>query len=262
MISRPWWDRFVVDADSPSHGRRANPVEEAVVVSPRGSSGAGGAGMRQAAATDGKSTSLIIMGDEVTLFPSLSRAEKISREHADALREEGWVEDVDGDPEKKTKPIDFVITSMRSRTPSTTSKRVFKMLGKDAPLLLPEKNVVVHDISGEQRRSCDFYICEQMAGRGSDRAATDAAIDAAKRWSGNVGKVTLQKVALPDPPWQFAAQIDAIWYRRDAVEGLGGRYAHPYSPSVPLYRSQRQPGGWRIALPDGCIVDERGYVSP
>lgn len=257
-MTRRWWDRFVVDA--PSGGRRPNPVEEAVVVSPRSSSGASA----RPANRDGKPTSLIIMGDEVTLFPSLSRAEKLSEEHRDALRKEGWIEDPngDGDPKKRSKPIDFVVASMRSRSPSPTSKRVFKMLGKDAPILLPEKNVVVHDISGEQRRSCDFYICEQMGGGGSDSAPTDAAVAAAKRWSGTVGKVSLQKVALPDPPWQFAAQIDAIWYRRDAVEGLGGRYAHPYSPSVALYRSQRQPGGWRIALPDGCIVDERGYVSP
>jgi hypothetical protein len=255
-----WWDRFVVDAQPMVHDRRANPIEEAVVVSPR-SSRDDGEESRPLPAAGAKPTSLIIMGDEVTLFPSLSHAEKVSDEHADALRREGW-RDADQDPNKKSNAIDFVVSSMRSKNPSPTSKLVFKMLGKDAPILLPEKNVVVHDISGEQRRSCDFYICVQMPGSGSYRAPTDKAIDAAKRWSGTVGKVSLQKVALPDPPWQLAAQIDAIWYRRDAVEGLGGRYAHPYSPSVALYRSQRQPGGWRIALPDGCIVDERGYVSP
>lgn len=258
-MNHPWWDRFIVgDAHPVTHARRPNPLEEAVVVSPRSSSRDDDEPQAHHPASGAKPTSLIIMGDEVTLFPSLSRAEKAAEQHADALRREGWRDD----PANKTKAIDFVVSSMRSKHPSPTSKQVLKMLGKDAPILLPEKNVVVHDISGEQRRSCDFYICEQITGRASGRAPTDAAVAAAKRWSGNVGKVSLQKVALPDPPWQFAAQIDAIWYRRDAVEGLGGRYAHPYSPSVALYRSQRQPGGWRIALPDGCIVDERGYVSP
>lgn len=253
------------DGDRRGHavqGRRANPVEEAIVVSPNSapddggeSSHHGGGGMHGA-----KTTSLMIVGDEVTLFPNLKLADKIAAEHADGLRADGWVEDTD--PNQKSPHMNFVVASLRSGHPSPTSKKVMKLLGKDAPIILPKKNVVVNDFSGEQRRSCDFYICEQISGRGVDSTPTDAAVVAAKEWSGNDGKVSLRKVALPDPPWQVAAQIDAIWYRRDAVEGLGGQYAHPYTPSVPLYRSQRQPGGWRIALPDGCIFDRRGYVVP
>jgi hypothetical protein len=92
---------------------------------------------------------------------------------------------------------------------------------------------------------------------------SDPPLIAAKKWFGEDAEVQGWRVDVPDSGWQRVAQIDAIWYRRDANDELRGPYEHRYDPPVELYRSGRgRNARYRIALPDRCVLDERGYVFP
>ncbi len=208
------------------------------------------------ASKDKDASSLLIKGDEVTFFPNFQRAKEIAEQRADDLKADGWDRS-----DETPMALDFVVYVMRGKARSQVAKSIVQSFGSATPIVCPQDYLIVHDVSGAQRRSCDFYVCKQTPLRSHSRHASDDAIDAAKKWFGGSGSVVGRGVELPNPPWQRAAQIDAIWYRRHAVSGLAGRYEHPYSPSVPLYVSSK-PHGWRIALPDGCTVDERGFVYP
>jgi hypothetical protein len=209
---------------------------------------------------DADASGLVIKGDEVTFFPDFQRAKAAAEARAKELEADGW------------KPVgltptalDFVVVVMRGDARSKVADSIAKSLGEAAPIVCPKEFVVVHDVSGKQRRSCDFYICRQTSlpsGNSAGRHAAQEAVVAAKKWFGADEPTRGRGVELPDPPWQRGPQIDEIWYRRHAVEGLSGRYEHPYKPSVPLYVSSQARDGWRIALPDGCIVDHRGFVYP
>jgi len=211
------------------------------------------------AACDADATGLFIKGDECTFFPNFERAKKAAEDQASALEADGWKKSA-----MTPTALDFLVVAIRGDVRSKVALAIAKSLGDDVPLPCPKEFVVVNDNSGKQRRSCDFYICKQLPLHNSDTGsqhATASVVTAAQKWFGEALPPRGREVELPNPPWQRGPQIDAIWYRRHAVEGLSGRYEHKYRPSVPIFVSSK-PLGWRIALPDGCIVDERGFVAP
>lgn len=215
---------------------------------------------------DENGSGLIIKGDDVTFFPDIGRAKAACFHAEEALQQDGW-QRPKLTPEQEAKndgsyALEYVMLAMRGKVKSRVAQQVLREIGKDAlPMPCPDDFLVVQDVSGKLRRSCDFYICRQRAVQGACRLPTEEAVEAAKEWAGTDGSVVCRGVELPNPPWQRSAQINGIWYRRTAVEGLGGRYDHKYRIHVPLFVSSR-PKGWRVALPDGCIVDGRGFVDP
>jgi hypothetical protein len=64
----------------------------------------------------------------------------------------------------------------------------------------------------------------------------------------------------PYGKWKTVGYIDQIRYTRTDL-GDKGDMEHDYDVPVPLFK---RVGGndFCVALPDGCIVDERGFVKP
>lgn len=142
----------------------------------------------------------------------------------------------------------------------------FFEVGTKRRIDVPDGFFLVHDVSGKTFRACDVYAVRAY-GSAIPITTSDPAAEAAKKWFGADVELVGHRVDVPRSGWKREAQIDAIWYRRDAAKGLllhelDGPYQHVYDPPVWLYRTRSGPRAWRIALPEGCIVDERGFVDP
>jgi hypothetical protein len=135
----------------------------------------------------------------------------------------------------------------------------FGVHGSDEEVVCPDEFVIVHDVSGKILRACDFYVLRNRGVIRGDSGVSEVAYQTARRWYGDRLSLEKYRVDLPDSGWQRVGKIDAIRYRRLGV--LGEAYQHPYDPPIVLYRSLGE-RGWKCALPDGCIVDERGFVYP
>lgn len=123
----------------------------------------------------------------------------------------------------------------------------------------PPTFVILHDVTGKDLRRCDFYIVRAQAGTGDDLIVSDSVYDTAIAYFANDAELKEILVDIPGGPWNRIGEVHAIRYRRKGKHA--GDYEHPYDPPVVLYRCER-PHAYRLRLPDSCIVDERGFVSP
>jgi hypothetical protein len=129
----------------------------------------------------------------------------------------------------------------------------------DVPL--PRNYVVVHDTTGNLLSKCDLYIVRYYPKRTSDVDEISAEeIAAARRYYGRNVRVSVGSVELPEGPWKkIRGKMSMIRYRRVGVDG--DNYEHVWEPSVDLYDCEN-PYAFRLPLPEGCLVDERGFVRP
>lgn len=124
--------------------------------------------------------------------------------------------------------------------------------------------VVVHDTSGRLLSSCDLYIVKwhriyMRASNGAEEISPEA-IAAAKKYYGRNVSIRVGSVEIPEGPWsRITGKMALIRYRRYGVDA--DDYEHVWEPSVSLYDCGH-PMSWRLPLPEGCLVDERGFVRP
>jgi hypothetical protein len=131
-------------------------------------------------------------------------------------------------------------------------------------VVLPEAFVMVDDASGEIFRRCDFNIVRwrtQSLGRVSNVHDRDMAV-AEKYFVGEHGEVPenieVGSVVVPRGRWKRVIEIRAIRYRRF---GWKKGFEHRYERPVWVYAASRG-SAWKVELPNGCVVNERGFVSP
>lgn len=128
-------------------------------------------------------------------------------------------------------------------------------------VVLPKNYVVVHDTSGTLLSRCDLYIVRyfSLPTSGQDEISAGA-LSAARDYYGNDARIRVGSVEIPEGPWKkIPGKMGLIRYRR--LGELADNYEHVWEPSVHLYDC-RNPIAWRLPLPDGCIVDPRGFVRP
>ena len=143
----------------------------------------------------------------------------------------------------------------------------------------PEDFVVVHDTTGALLSRCDFHIVRWSPKKASRHPTfSHQTRDDVMRYFGDGVRVALGSIDIPEGPWRPIGKIAVIRYRRIGkakivLEGQPGQdehdpeeivvrnFEHKYDPSVSLLYSHR-PLAWRLPLPEGCIVDERGFVRP
>lgn len=125
-------------------------------------------------------------------------------------------------------------------------------------VVLPQGYVLVHDATGTLLTPCDLYVVKWHRS-GAKYAHNIAAADrrAAESYFGD-DDLRVGKVDLPDGPWESVGKVKFIRYRR---YGFANHFEHEYTRGVDLYQSQR-PLAWRLQLPEGCVVDGRGFVVP
>jgi hypothetical protein len=126
-------------------------------------------------------------------------------------------------------------------------------------IVLPAKYVLVHDATGIILTPCDLYAVKWHRS-GAKRALEIAPEDltAAHDYFGDDAALRSGSIDIPDGPWKRLARVKFIRYRR---YGFSNHFEHEYAPAVDLLYSKR-PLAWKLALPEGCVVDARGFVVP
>lgn len=125
-------------------------------------------------------------------------------------------------------------------------------------VVLPKNFVLVHDTSGTLFDACEMFIVKWLGGRKSISNVYEDDIKIAQEYFGSGTNIGVGSVEVPQGPWKKIAKMRFIRYQR---HGYAKGFEHEYSPAVFLYSTQR-PLAWKLKLPKGCIVDERGFVRP
>lgn len=133
-----------------------------------------------------------------------------------------------------------------------------------ADVRVPRGYVLVHDTSGNLLSRCDLYVVKwHKRSLGSIEVPEDlptSQLNAAKKYYGKSTPIRIGSVDIPEGPWKrIPGKISCIRYYRAGVDR--DYYEHEFDPHVELYDCAR-PIAWRLPLPDGCVVDDRGFVRP
>jgi hypothetical protein len=125
-------------------------------------------------------------------------------------------------------------------------------------IVLPKGFVLVHDTTGRLLDRCHFYVVKwSRTGTKGVSNLSKNELEAAKAYY-NGARLTGGSVDIPEGPWHRDAKVAFIRYRR---HGHPKKFEHPYEPAVFLYGTDK-PTAWKIVLPQGCVVDARGFVWP
>ncbi len=107
---------------------------------------------------------------------------------------------------------------------------------------------------------CDFYIVRLHRG-GAKNAPADVIEDAKSYFIDQYDRpmqLEYGEVEIPEGPWRKLARVRLIRYKR---RGFAKPFEHLYDPPVEVQYSERVLG-YRLPLPDGCIVDDHGFRWP
>lgn len=126
-------------------------------------------------------------------------------------------------------------------------------------IALPADFVVVHDTSATLFDPCHMHIVKWRRGRKGLSTVHNKDVQVARKYFGRNSQLKVGDVEVPQGPWKRVAKISFIRYRREGY--AKGNYEHEFKPPVYLY-STTNPLAWKLRLPNGCIVDERGFVRP
>lgn len=118
--------------------------------------------------------------------------------------------------------------------------------------------VLVHDTEGAVFGKCEFYVVRWKSRQPNDvDFSSNADMRAAKDYFGTE-EIEVGSVEIPRGPWVRVCRVQLIRYRR---YGYAKGFEHPYATPVWLHEC-RKPLAWKLALPEGCIVNERGFIKP
>lgn len=125
-------------------------------------------------------------------------------------------------------------------------------------VVLPVNFVLVHDTAGSLLSPCELFIVRWHKGVTESVLENDSRVVAdARKYFGRGLPLQVGEVDVPDGPWQRVGKVAFIRYFR--AGNTGGMYEHEFdSPMMISYT----PHSWKLALPNGCIVDSRGFVRP
>ena len=131
---------------------------------------------------------------------------------------------------------------------------------KSDVMSIPKGYVVVHDATGTLLSPCDMYIVQFISTTSGQDEISAESISAARQYYGKNVRIKVGQVELPEGPWKkIPGKMSMVRYRR--AGDLADSYEHVWDPSVSLYDC-KNPIAWRMPLPEGCIVDPRGFVRP
>lgn len=124
---------------------------------------------------------------------------------------------------------------------------------------LPAGYVVVHDASGRLLSKCDIYILKwRRSGTKRPQEIHPRDEQVARDYFGSNARIGSGSIEIPAAKWTRVTRVAVIRYRR---YGFAKPFAHQYDPPVDLFMTKR-PLAWRLPLPEGCVVDSRGFVRP
>lgn len=122
-------------------------------------------------------------------------------------------------------------------------------------LSLPPKHGIIHDPSGQALPRCDVYFGPFQKGR----TPIDLPTKEARAYFGRFYDARAAVVDVPPGPWKPVGDVTQIFYVRPGVHQ--GRYYHLFREGN-LLRLSRCRAFHRLDLPEGCVVNDRGFVKP
>jgi len=126
-------------------------------------------------------------------------------------------------------------------------------------LLVPPKHIIVHDPLNELLRSCDFYVVPfEFSHTGISHSDLEMR-QLAENYYGDLSDLCEVNVEIPEEGWEFLVNVSYIRYRREGF--LADDYQHKYAFPQPLYYHQGN-DSYRLASPDSCVANHRGFVHP
>ena len=119
---------------------------------------------------------------------------------------------------------------------------------------LPNAYGIIHDPDSENFDKCECYFGPYKRTRKRIEMTQKASA-----YMGSSYPATFATVDLPSGTWKPIGDVAQIFYKRPGR--YSGKYFHPFKAGfVPkLYKNGRF---YKLALPGGCIVDDRGFVFP
>jgi hypothetical protein len=145
----------------------------------------------------------------------------------------------------KNRPVDL------DRYPSTVGYE------PDTIFFLDPNYLLLHCVDESVARVCDVYIARPRRVTTSTKGLSEETIEAGQDYYGSGFRPKYADLVLPNARWQRLFDVDHILYDRPG--DLKGSYEHPYMHPVMLFRSGSV---YRLALPDGCILNAHGFVVP
>lgn len=137
---------------------------------------------------------------------------------------------------------------------------------------LPTNYVLVHDAAGAVFPRCELFVV-RWRGRGGSPRVDSEDMKYAREYYGERTRIVRGSVDVPSGPWKRIASVRAVRYRRQSIpdhlrapgENKTRELEHAFKsvamPSTVLY-STRGPLAWKLSLPNGCIIDDRGFIVP
>ncbi len=151
--------------------------------------------------------------------------------------------------------VSFVSTEQARRI----GERKLDPVAMPSDIRLPPSYVLVNDASGRLLNKCDIYVVRWRTSRRREVSDVHRAdLAAAQDYFGSSAQIRSGFVDIPRGPWKRVARVRFIRYSRF---GFNKAFEHRYQAPVDLL-SSIQPLAWRIPLPEGCVIDSRGFVRP
>jgi len=127
---------------------------------------------------------------------------------------------------------------------------------------LPDSWGLVHDVSGSILHRCDLFIAPYSIVDNRVSIKDSNVKKAAKAYFGvKESELLTGTVEIPTGPWQYINNVSVVYYGKKGSKRKKGLYHHDFEFPVPLYK-QKDGKAYRLALPDACIVNHRGFVWP
>lgn len=135
----------------------------------------------------------------------------------------------------------------------------FILEDKKHELLVPPTHIIVHDPIDEVLRSCDFYIVPFKFDHTGVSHSDAEMRRLAEKYYGTLDDLCEVGVEIPEEGWEFLTDVQYIRYRREGF--LADDYQHKYAFPQPLYYNEGF-DAYRLASPDSCVANHRGFVHP
>jgi hypothetical protein len=121
---------------------------------------------------------------------------------------------------------------------------------------LPAGHAMVHDPKGIDFPRCHIYFGPlQKTQKGTDLRREGRA------YFGSSYPARVARIEVPDGAWHPVGHVIQIFYERPGKHK--GLYYHPFKTRLPQKLVLSKNGSmYRLTLPQGCIVNDRGFVYP
>lgn len=125
---------------------------------------------------------------------------------------------------------------------------------------LPSAFGMVHDPDGIVMDRCTVLVLLYTHVAHGELPITHAERKAAEKYFGNDYEAVRVLVDFPTPLWILAGNVRAIEYARKGQRR--GRRRHLFKGEATRLFAHRTLRAFKLVLPDGCVLDARGFVDP